>query len=240
MDDGDSFTYHAYLYNENNGFLESCYKNLITNDDTRDWSSESMTVECDFDYFENYDPSGKEYTFRAYVDKNDYIDESNESNNYAQRNYTIGDELNVEPDLEITSIYLQDTASNVQKGDTITTKSYISITWMDDGDSFTYHAYLYNENNGFLESCYKNLITNDDTRDWSSESMTVECDFDYFENYDPSGKEYTFRAYVDKNDYIDESNESNNYAQRKLYYWWWIKCWAWFRDYFYISSRYCF
>ncbi len=70
------------------------------------------------------------------------------------------EENNGEPDINLSSIYLLDTASNVQKGDTITTKSYISITWMDDGDSFTYHAYLYNENNGFLESCYKNLITN--------------------------------------------------------------------------------
>ncbi len=211
MDNLENYNYYVYLYDDNNNNLEYCYINTQTNYDTRDWSAESVILECEFNYFENHEPNGEVYTFKAYVDKNNYIDESNESNNYAQRNYTIGDELSVEPDLEITSIYLQDTASNVQKGDTINTKGYINITGMDNLENYNYYVYLYDDNNNNLEYCYINTQTNYDTRDWSAESVILECEFNYFENHEPNGEVYTFKAYVDKNNYIDESNESNNY-----------------------------
>ena len=160
------------------------------------------------------------HTFKLWVDYDDDVDESNESNNYYERTITVEER----PQADLTPY---------QPGHW-NDKIPVGITQLPAGSDHTYNGPYYSDetlyfnwgsvNNGDATASNYTVhfeVTGTGGNTWNWSGQTTDPGYwTYLTNDQAVGPlsvgSHTFKLWVDYDDDVDESNESNNYYERTI------------------------
>lgn len=134
------------------------------------------------------------YTMRVHVDPDNYIEESNENNNWAERDV----EVRSKPDLEITE-------SDIDPSDWTPT----------EGDVISIYVTVHNNGDGDADDFWVEFSIDDVRQETKMMSVNGNSDGMITFNWDTTGyggEQHNLKFYADYNDTYEEGDEANNWA----------------------------